>query len=83
MQYLSSVKQLHMVNSFIPQERWLEFEVKVDSDVEQEVGSAKWVQWGWRPLGGGSAEARRQGRGIRDGVGHKWGISCNYGKEES
>ena len=59
-----------MVSSFIPQEGWLKFEVKVDGDVEQ-VGSAKRVQQGWRPLGGANAEARRQGRGSRDGVGHK------------
>ena len=59
-----------MVNSFILQEGRLKFEVKVDGDVEQ-AGSAKRVQRGWRPLGGGNAEARRQGHGSRDEVGHK------------
>ena len=59
-----------MVNSVILQEGWLKFEVKVDGDVEQ-AGSAKLVQRGWGLCGEGNAEARRQGRGSRDGVGHK------------
>ena len=60
----------------------MKFEVRVDDDDEQ-VKAVKQVHWGREQIGGWTVESRRQGRGNRDGVGHKQGIYCNDGKVES